>query len=80
MRVTTEAAPTPDGPTLPAEDANIRTAALGPRVEFDSRDSTFYPRHGAQIQAVASFYGDAVGGQRSYQVYQAWDSRWAAVR
>lgn len=79
MRVTTDAAPTPDGPTLPAEDANIRTAALGPRVEFDSRDSNFYPRRGAQIQAIASFYGEAVGGQRSYQVYQAWINRYHGI-
>jgi len=79
MRVTTEAVPTPDGPTLPADDGNVRTAALGPRLEYDSRDSIFYPRRGAQLQGVASLFGEAVGGQRVYQVYQAWLNRYHAV-
>lgn len=69
----------PDGPTLPAIDADLRTASLGPRVEFDSRDNPFYPRHGLQIQGIANFYGKGVGGQRNYQVYEGWINGYHAV-
>jgi len=79
MTVTTEAIAIADGPTLPAQDANLRTAALGPRVHYDSRDNPFYPRHGMQVQGVVSFYDETVGGHRTYQVYQGWINRYAAV-
>jgi len=61
----------PDAPVPPAEDAQLRSAALGPRIEYDSRDNVFYPRHGQQIQGIASFYDESVGGRRTYQLYQA---------
>lgn len=76
MTVASPPGPIASGPTLPSVDADIRTAALGPRVEFDSRDNPFYPRRGAQLQGVVSFYGEGVGGQRSYQSYQAWLNRY----
>ena len=79
MTVTTDAIAIADGPTLPAQDANLRTAALGPRLHYDSRDNPFYPRRGMQIQGVVSFYGEAVGGHRTYQAYQGWINRYAAV-
>jgi len=63
---------TPEGgPIVPAGDLKVRTAALGPRLQWDSRDSQFYPRSGTQLDAFASFYGSAVGGRRTYQTYQA---------
>ncbi len=79
MTVASPPIPSPSGPTMPSVDADIRTAALGPRVEFDSRDNPFYPRRGAQLQGVVSFYGEGVGGQRSYQSYQAWLNRYHSV-
>src|SRR6187401_2646046 len=79
MTVSTESIALPGGPTLPAQDADIRTAALGPRVHYDSRDNPFYPRRGMQIQGVASFYDDSVGGNRTYQGYQGWINRYSAV-
>jgi hypothetical protein len=63
-------------PVVPEGDVQLRTAALGPRVQFDSRDNLFYPRRGTQIDAFASFYGSAVGGRRTYQMYQASISRY----
>ena len=72
MTVSSSSIPLPDGPVIPALDADLRTAALGPRLDYDSRDSSFYPRHGLQLKAIASFYGRAVGGRRTYQAYQGW--------
>ncbi len=79
MTVSTSSIPLPGGPALPPLDARLRTAALGPRVHYDSRDNPFYPRRGTQIQGVVSFYGDAVGGSRSYQAYQGWINRYTGV-
>jgi len=79
MTVATDGIAIPGGPTLPAQDADLRTAALGPRLQYDSRDNPFYPRRGMQVQGVASFYAEAVGGTRTYQVYQGWINRYTAV-
>lgn len=79
MMVGTNDVTIPGGPTLPALDARLRTAALGPRIEYDSRDSVFYPRRGMLVQGIASFYGEGVGGQRTYQVYQGWMNTYNAV-
>jgi hypothetical protein len=69
----------PDAPAPPAADLGLRTAALGPRFQYDSRENPFYARQGAQVDAVASFFGTAVGGQRSYQQYQAFVNRYHAL-
>ena len=79
MTVGTGSIPLPDGPTLPALDADLRTASLGPRVEYDSRDNPFYPRSGMLMRGIFSFYGEAVGGQRRYQVYEGWLNRYRAI-
>jgi hypothetical protein len=79
MRVTSGDVEMPGGPTLPAADAELRTAGLGPRLDYDSRDSTFYPRRGAQMQAIVGFYGKGIGGQREYQSYQAWINHYHAL-
>jgi Omp85 superfamily domain len=79
MKVRTDAITIPGGPTLPAADADIRTAAFGPRAEFDSRDKPFYPKRGTQLQGIVNFYGEGVGGRRSYQSYQAWVNRYHPI-
>ena len=80
MTVATDSIAIPGGPTLPAQDADLRTAALGPRVQYDSRDNPFYPRRGMQVQGVASFYDESVGGNRTYQAYQGWINSYTARR
>lgn len=79
MTVTTDPITIPGGPTLPGADADIRTASLGPRVDFDSRDNPFYPRRGTQIRGIVNFYGEAIGGNRNYQSYEAWVSRYHSI-
>ena len=68
-----------EGTAVPADDADLRTAGLGPRVDFDSRDNPFYARTGLQFQGVAGFYGESLGGQRSYQTYRG-NAEWLPVR
>ena len=46
---------------------NLRTAALGGRLQRDTSDSPFYPKKGSIFDALADFYGSAVGGRLTYQ-------------
>jgi len=79
MSVTSSGVAIPGGPTLPGVDADIRTAGLGPRVDFDSRDNPFYATRGTQLQSIIGFYGEGVGGHRSYQSYQGALNRYHAI-
>ena len=55
----------------PPRDRSVTLAALGLRVQRDSRDSTFYPRRGSLFDFNGDFYDPAFGGSRSYQSYKA---------
>jgi hypothetical protein len=79
MTVTSESIAVPNGPTVPATDSDLRTASLGPRVDYDSRDSTFYPRQGLYVQGIVSFYDDAFGGRRTYRAYQGSVDRYRSL-
>lgn len=49
------------------QDVKFQTAALGIRLQRDSSDSPFYPRHGSLVDLTTDFFGPAVGGDRTYQ-------------
>lgn len=46
---------------------NLRTAALGIRLQRDSSDSSFYPTKGSLFDVLADFYAPQLGGTRTYQ-------------
>jgi outer membrane protein assembly factor BamA len=46
---------------------DLRTAALGIRLQRDSSDSSFYPTKGSLFDALADFYAPQLGGKRTYQ-------------
>ena len=69
----------PDRPQVPEIDLNLRTAGLGPTLEFDSRSDPFYPRAGDQFRFQASFNGRAIGGRRTYQNYQAFYNKYYSL-
>ena len=71
--------PLPDIPQIPEIDLNLRTAGLGPTLEFDSRSDPFYPRTGEQFRFQASFNGEAVGGRRKYQTYQTFYNKFFSL-
>jgi len=64
---------------VPADDIQLRTGALGPRVQLDTRNSEFYPTKGWLVDATALLAGEGVGGRRSYQTYQAAVGRYTGV-
>ncbi|MEZ2346986.1 BamA/TamA family outer membrane protein [Terriglobus sp. RCC_193] len=46
---------------------DLRTAALGIRLQRDTSDSSFYPTSGSLFDALADFYAPQFGGKRTYQ-------------
>ena len=47
------------------------TVSLGPRFQWDARDSTFYPRHGFLAEMASDFFATGLGSKWSYQYYKA---------
>jgi len=58
------------GPVIPPLDVNLRTAAIGPHLKYDGSNDQFYPTAGSIFDVKTSFYGAAVGGNRTYQAYE----------
>jgi outer membrane protein assembly factor BamA len=67
---TTPGPESPDEPELPEQDLQLKTAALGLRVQRDSRDSQFYPHRGSFFDTQLDFFDAALGGDRKYQSYE----------
>lgn len=55
---------------IPLPDIDLRTALLGPHVQFDTRDNQFAPTRGVLVDVQALFAGERLGGARTYQVSQ----------
>lgn len=47
------------------------TASLGPRFQWDSRDSVFYPTRGFLMEVASDFFSTGLGSKWSYQYYRA---------
>jgi outer membrane protein assembly factor BamA len=47
------------------------TASLGPRFQWDTRDSVFYPKHGFLTEVASDFFSTGLGSKWSYQYYKA---------
>ena len=69
----------PNGPLVPELDLELRSAGLGPTLEYDSRPDSFYPRAGSQFRFQGSFHGRAVGGRRVYETYQAFYNKYYSL-
>ena len=47
------------------------TASLGPRFQWDQRDSVFYPSRGHLMEITTDFFSTGLGSKWSYQYYRA---------
>lgn len=54
---------------IPTLELESKLSALGPVVSFDSRDSSFYPKHGAYLTAAWMFSSDDLGSDFSYDKF-----------
>lgn len=69
----------PNRPQVPQIDLELRSAGLGPTLEYDSRSDSFYPRAGEQFRFTASFHGPAVAGRRTYETYSAFYNKYYSI-
>jgi hypothetical protein len=46
------------------------TVSLGPRFQWDTRDSVFYPKHGFLTEVASDFFSTGLGSKWSYQYYK----------
>jgi len=69
----------PPGIEIPAEALESKTAALGPQIMRDRRDSLFYPRKGSTFKLGADFFAQALGSKFNYQSYQVAFNKYASL-
>jgi outer membrane protein assembly factor BamA len=48
-----------------------KTSSLGPRFQWDTRDSVFYPKKGFLMEVASDFFAEGLGSKWSYQYYKA---------
>jgi hypothetical protein len=56
-----------------------QTVSMGPRVQWDSRDSVFYPKHGIFLDANMDFFSTGLGSKWSYQYYKVGFNKYLQV-
>ena len=54
-------------PSMPDYDKRSRVGGLTPSATYDSRDSMFTPTRGSYLEASCGVFGEALGGQDSFQ-------------
>jgi outer membrane protein assembly factor BamA len=69
----------PPGIEIPETVLQSKTAALGPQLMRDRRDSLFYPRKGSLFKAGADFFAKGLGSKFSFQAYQIVFNRYASL-
>ena len=47
------------------------TVSLGPRFQWDTRDSVYYPKGGVLTEVASDFFSEGLGSKWSYQYYKA---------
>lgn len=55
------------------------TVSIGPRLQWDTRDSTFYPKHGFLTEVASDFFLTGLGSKWSYQYYKASFNKYNAL-
>lgn len=56
--------------SLPPLEAKSTTVALGGKLQWDTRDNTFYPTSGNLLNATIDIFGQAFGSDFNYQTYE----------
>jgi outer membrane protein assembly factor BamA len=56
-----------------------RTVAVGPRFQWDTRDDTYYPRHGVFLDSGIDFFSEALGSKFSYRYYKVAFNKYTSI-
>jgi hypothetical protein len=51
-------------------ESRVRSSGLGPVMNYDSRDNTFFPHRGTFLDVNAIFASESLGSDFDYQIYQ----------
>ncbi len=66
------------GTVIPEADLKLRTASLGPALEYDTRDDSFYPTKGVSAKANLNFFSPSFGSDASFRHLSAsWNRYWS---
>ncbi len=66
------------GAVIPEADLKLNTASLGPAIEYDSRDDSFYPTTGISAKANLNFFNKGFGSDVDFRQFTAsWNRYWA---
>ena len=55
------------------------TVSLGPRFQWDVRDSVYYPKHGFLAEVASDFFSTGLGSKWSYQYYKVSFNKYTAL-
>ena len=55
------------------------TVSIGPRFQWDTRDSVFHPKHGFLAEGTADFFSTGLGSKWSYQFFRATFNKYTSV-
>jgi outer membrane protein assembly factor BamA len=69
----------PPGIEIPEAVLDSKTAALGPQLMRDRRDSLFYARTGSVFKVGADFFVEGLGSKFNYQSYQVAFNKYASL-
>jgi len=69
----------PEGIEIPEAVLQSKTAALGPQLMRDRRDSLFYTRRGSVFKMGADFFSKGLGSKFNYQSYQLAFNRYLSL-
>src|SRR5262245_12929761 len=69
----------PPGIEIPEDELQSKTAALGPQLMRDKRDSQFYPRQGSVFKLGMDFFAKGLGSKFNYQAYQVAFNKYASL-
>ena len=72
--------PNPTRPTISDIELNLKTAAIGPHLQYDSTTNAFYPTSGSIFDTEVGIYGKAIGGRLKYQSYEMYYNKYISLK
>jgi hypothetical protein len=67
-------------PRLPDFSQTTDLGGIGPSLTYDSRDNIFTPVRGTYVEATANLFGEALGGDDDFQLYQVIAMQYTPLR
>jgi|GEM_PF-524557 len=72
--------PNPNRPTISDIELNLKSAAIGPHLQYDSTNNAYYPTSGSIFDTEVGIYGKAIGGRLKYQSYEMYYNKYVTIK